>query len=190
MSLATLLREALALGHRGSPELLAGDVLDEEAIGEGITPAAVLVAIVERPEPTVILTLRPETMRKHPGQVSFPGGRIDPGETPVQAALREAHEELGLDPDQLGSPWGAAFGSFVAFAVGAALPVIPYLFGGGTAILLISLGLSLIALFAVGAGVSLLTGRSPLFSGARQLGIGLAAAIVTYLIGSLIGVAA
>ena len=99
-------------------------------------------------------------------------------------------EELGLDPDELGSPWGAAFGSFVAFAVGAVIPVIPYLFGGGTTILLISLGLSLIALFLVGAGVSLLTGRGPLFSGARQLGIGLAAAIVTYLIGSLIGVAA
>jgi vacuolar iron transporter family protein len=111
-------------------------------------------------------------------------------EDPATALDHLVREELGLDPDQLGSPWGAAFGSFVAFAVGAVIPVIPYLFGGGTTILLISLGLSLIALFAVGAGVSLLTGRSPLFSGARQLGIGLAAAIVTYLIGSLIGVAA
>jgi vacuolar iron transporter family protein len=97
-------------------------------------------------------------------------------------------EELGLDPDELGSPFGAAAGSFVAFAIGAAVPVIPYLFGGGTAILLISLGLSLAALFAVGAAVSLLTGRGLIFSGARQLGIGLAAALVTYLIGSLIGV--
>jgi VIT1/CCC1 family predicted Fe2+/Mn2+ transporter/rubrerythrin len=111
-------------------------------------------------------------------------------EDPATALDHLVREELGLDPDQLGSPWGAAFGSFVAFAVGAAIPVIPYLFGGGTTILLISLGLSLIALFAVGAGVSLLTGRSPLFSGTRQLGIGLAAAIVTFLIGSLIGVAA
>ena len=97
-------------------------------------------------------------------------------------------EELGLDPDQLGSPWRAAAGSFVAFAIGAAVPVIPYLFGGGTAVLLVSLGLSLITLFAVGAGVSLLTGRGLLFSGTRQLGIGLAAALVTYGIGSLIGV--
>jgi VIT1/CCC1 family predicted Fe2+/Mn2+ transporter len=97
-------------------------------------------------------------------------------------------EELGLDPDQLGSPWGAAAGSFVAFAMGAAVPVIPYLFGGGTTVLLVSLGLSLVTLFAVGAGVSLLTGRGLLFSGARQLGIGLAAALVTYAIGSLIGV--
>jgi len=99
MNLAARLRDALERGHRGSPELLAGDVLDEEAIGEGIMPAAVLVAIVERPEPTVILTLRPETMRRHPGQVSFPGGRIDPGDDgPIAAALREAEEEIGLPP--------------------------------------------------------------------------------------------
>jgi 8-oxo-dGTP pyrophosphatase MutT (NUDIX family) len=97
MSLAARLRDALERGHRASPELLAGDVLDEEAAGRGITPAAVLVPIVDRPEPTVILTLRPETMRKHPGQISFPGGRIDPGDDgPVAAALREAEEEIGL----------------------------------------------------------------------------------------------
>ncbi len=109
-------------------------------------------------------------------------------EDPATALDILVREELGLDPDQLGSPWGAAAGSFVAFAVGAAIPVIPYLFGGGTVILLISLGLSLLALFTVGAGVSLLTGRGLLFSGARQLGIGLAAAVVTFAIGSVIGV--
>jgi len=97
-------------------------------------------------------------------------------------------EELGLDPDELGSPWGAAAGSFVAFAIGAVIPVIPFLFGGGTAVIAVSLAVSLVALFLVGAAVSLLTGRGVLFSGFRQLGIGLAAAIVTFLIGSLIGV--
>jgi VIT1/CCC1 family predicted Fe2+/Mn2+ transporter/rubrerythrin len=97
-------------------------------------------------------------------------------------------EELGLDPDELGSPWGASFGSFIAFGIGAAIPVVPFLFGGGLTITAISLGASLIGLFAVGAGVSLLTGRSLVFSGLRQLGIGLGAAIVTYLIGSAIGV--
>jgi len=97
MNLAVNLREALALGHRRRPILIAGDVLDEEEAGRGIIPAAVLVAVVDRPEPTVILTLRPETMRKHPGQISFPGGRIDPGDDgPVAAALREAEEAIGL----------------------------------------------------------------------------------------------
>jgi 8-oxo-dGTP pyrophosphatase MutT (NUDIX family) len=97
MSLAATLREALELGRRSSPELIGGDVLDEEALARGVTPAAVLVAVVDRPDPTVILTLRPETMRKHPGQVSFPGGRIDPGDNgPIDAALREAEEEIGL----------------------------------------------------------------------------------------------
>ena len=101
MSLAARLREALERGHGRSPILIAGDVLDEEE-GAGITPAAVLVAVVDRPEPTVILTLRPETMRKHPGQISFPGGRIDPGDDgPVAAALREAEEEIGLPPHQV-----------------------------------------------------------------------------------------
>ena len=111
-------------------------------------------------------------------------------EDPDTALDMLVREELGLDPDQLGSPWGAAGGSLVAFAIGAAVPVIPYLVGGGTVALAVSLGLSLIALFVVGAGVSLLTGRGLLFSGMRQLGIGLAAAAVTYVIGSIIGVTA
>ena len=108
---------------------------------------------------------------------------------PATALDTLVREELGLDPDQLGSPIGAAFGSFLAFAVGAAVPVVPYLFGGGTTVVIISLAISLVALFGVGAAVSLLTGRGLLFSGARQLGIGLAAALVTYGIGSVIGVA-
>jgi VIT1/CCC1 family predicted Fe2+/Mn2+ transporter len=108
-------------------------------------------------------------------------------EDPERALDTLIREELGLDPDQLGSPYGAAGGSFVAFAVGASVPVIPYLLGSGGVAFGSSLGLSLAALFGVGAGVSLLTGRSVLFSGARQVGIGLAAAVVTYLVGSLLG---
>ena len=98
MSLAAELRAALEAGRRRAPILLTGDVLEEENEG-ALTPAAVLVPVVDRPEPTVILTERPKTMRKHPGQISFPGGRIDPGDaSPVAAALREAEEEIGLPP--------------------------------------------------------------------------------------------
>ena len=100
MTLAALLREALECGNRRSPVLLAGDVLDEP--GVECTPAAVLVAVVDRREPGVILTERPATMRKHPGQISFPGGRIDPcDDGAVAAALREAEEEIGLPPHEV-----------------------------------------------------------------------------------------
>jgi vacuolar iron transporter family protein len=110
-------------------------------------------------------------------------------ENPEHALDQLIREELGLDPDELGSPFGAAFGSFVAFAGGAFVPVLPYLIvGGGAGAFVASLVISLVALFGVGAGVSLLTGRSALFSGARQVGIGAAAAIVTYIVGTAIGV--
>jgi len=106
-------------------------------------------------------------------------------ETALDLLVRE---ELGLDPEELGSPVRAAAGSFFAFALGASIPVVPYLVGSGREALLVSLGLSLVALFAVGAAVSLLTGRGAIFSGLRQLVIGLAAALVTFAIGSIIGV--
>ena len=77
-------------------DLLIGDLIEgEETLG---SPAAVLVAITDRPSPGLILTQRHADMRTHAGQVAFPGGRIDDGETPCEAALREAHEELALDP--------------------------------------------------------------------------------------------
>jgi vacuolar iron transporter family protein len=106
-------------------------------------------------------------------------------ETALDTLVRE---ELGLDPDQLGSPWGAAIGSFAAFAAGAVVPVLPYLVFTGSAAFYAALLLSLGALFAVGAAVSLLTGRSAWYSGARQVGIGAVAAAVTYVVGAVIGV--
>ena len=63
-----------------------------------IRPAAVLIAVTDRPEPGVLLIHRPDSMRAHPGQVAFPGGKLDPGEDAVAAALREAHEELAIAP--------------------------------------------------------------------------------------------
>lgn len=99
MSLADALRAALAAGQLRAPVLMAGDMAENEA-HQPLTRAAVLVPVVDRAEPTVILTERLATMRKHPGQISFPGGRIDPGDAgPIAAALREAEEEIGLSPD-------------------------------------------------------------------------------------------
>ena len=91
MTLAERLRESLA---SPTPEgMLTGDHPDLPTTG---TAAAVLVAITDRPEPGVILTVRREDMRTHAGQVAFPGGGIDAGEDAVTAALREAHEEILL----------------------------------------------------------------------------------------------
>ena len=93
MSLAERLRTALS-----KPALLPsleGDL--DELRAEANVPAAVMVAVTDRPEPGVILTVRREHMRTHAGQVAFPGGRIDPGEDAIGAALREAWEEIGLD---------------------------------------------------------------------------------------------
>jgi 8-oxo-dGTP pyrophosphatase MutT (NUDIX family) len=103
MSTAEMLREALELGRRHSPELLLGDPVDlSPGEDEAAMPAAVLVAVVDRPEPTVILTLRPESLRQHAGQIAFPGGRIDPGDDgPIGAALREAQEEIALPPEEV-----------------------------------------------------------------------------------------
>jgi VIT1/CCC1 family predicted Fe2+/Mn2+ transporter len=106
-------------------------------------------------------------------------------ELALQTLVRE---ELGLDENGLSSPMAAAVGSFVAFTVGAIIPVIPWLFGGGTAVIVVSFMLGLAGLFVLGALVSLLTGRSFLFSGLRQVVIGAGAAIITFLVGSLIGV--
>jgi 8-oxo-dGTP pyrophosphatase MutT (NUDIX family) len=94
MSLVHRLRTALAQAPVLPP--LEGD-LDEGGVEENV-PAAVMIAVTDRPEPGIVLTVRREHMRTHAGQVAFPGGRIDPGENAVQAALREAWEEIGLDP--------------------------------------------------------------------------------------------
>ena len=99
-----------------------------------------------------------------------------------------AREELGLDPNELGSPWGAAASSFIMFALGALVPVLPFLFGGGAATVILSAVLSALALLTVGAALSLFTGRSAPASALRMLCIGAAAAGVTFLVGRLIGV--
>ena len=99
-----------------------------------------------------------------------------------------AREELGLDPAALGSPWVAAASSFVAFAGGAAIPVIPYFVTTGSSAFIASAVVCGISLFVVGGLISIFTGRNLFFSGFRMLGIGALAAGATYLIGRLLGV--
>jgi 8-oxo-dGTP pyrophosphatase MutT (NUDIX family) len=92
--LAERLRSALAAAPVLPP--LEGDLPETRALAS--MDAAVLIAITDRSEPGVILTVRREHLRTHAGQIAFPGGRVDSGEEPVSAALREAHEEVLLDP--------------------------------------------------------------------------------------------
>ena len=109
-------------------------------------------------------------------------------ENPRTAIDTLAREELGLDPSQLGSPWVAAGSSFVAFIVGALVPVLPFLVTSGSKASGASALLSCVALFGVGALISIFTARGPLFSGLRMLAIGLVASLITYSVGWLLGV--
>jgi VIT1/CCC1 family predicted Fe2+/Mn2+ transporter len=109
-------------------------------------------------------------------------------ENPRIAIDTLAREELGLDPSALGSPWIAAASSFFAFVVGAFVPVAPYLFASGAIARYTSAALSLLAMFGVGALISIFTARGPFRSGLRMLGIGILVSMLTYLVGWMFGV--
>jgi 8-oxo-dGTP pyrophosphatase MutT (NUDIX family) len=126
MMLADQLRTALAAEPSAPP--LEGDLVELRELAW--VPAAVLIAITARAEPGVILTVRREHMRTHAGQVAFPGGRIDPGEEAVAAAVREAHEELGLNPNALElvgelDPYRTVTGYIVVPVIGVVPPDLP-----------------------------------------------------------------
>jgi VIT1/CCC1 family predicted Fe2+/Mn2+ transporter len=109
---------------------------------------------------------------------------------PETALQTHAREELGLDLESgLGSPWAAAGSSFVMFAFGALVPLLPFLVTGGTPAVVASGVLSGVTLFAVGAAMSYFTGKRFYASGARMLLVGAAAAAITYGVGTLLGVA-
>ena len=106
-----------------------------------------------------------------------------------EVAWREhAREELGIDPDNLPSPWTAAAASFVSFLLGAVVPLIPYLVGMTDGALLTACVAGATALFLTGVAVSRFTSRSGLYTGVRQLVLGSMAATVTYFVGSVVGV--
>ncbi|MFS0848843.1 CoA pyrophosphatase [Novosphingobium panipatense] len=88
------IRRRFEIGHAAAPQRLWSDPRIHDITS--FTPAAVLIAITDSDRPGILLLHRPSTMRAHPGQIAFPGGRIDPGENAVEAALREANEELGI----------------------------------------------------------------------------------------------
>jgi vacuolar iron transporter family protein len=108
---------------------------------------------------------------------------------PAVALDTLAREELGLDPGDLGSPWNAATSSFVAFALGALVPLAPFVFAAGPAAITTSAVISGFALAGVGAAISVFTGRGAIRSALRMVGIGGGAALVTYLVGTLVGIA-
>jgi VIT1/CCC1 family predicted Fe2+/Mn2+ transporter len=107
---------------------------------------------------------------------------------PAQALDTLAREELGLNPEDLGSPWGVAIFSFLSFAAGALVPLLPFFALSGERALLVSIAFTALTLFGVGAAISLFTGRSALRDGLRMLFIGAAAGALTYTIGKLLGV--
>jgi VIT1/CCC1 family predicted Fe2+/Mn2+ transporter len=108
---------------------------------------------------------------------------------PTSALETLSREELNVNPSELGgSAWEAALTSFFLFTFGAIIPVFPYAFLSGTTAVMVSMVLSGIGLFVIGAGITLFTGRNVMYSGIRQVLFGLAAAIVTFGIGRLIGV--
>ncbi|MBA3526542.1 MAG: CoA pyrophosphatase [Pseudomonadota bacterium] len=122
MNLAGRLR--LALAAPPAQPLLAGDLI--EGTDGNAVAAAVLIALTDRDEPGVVLTVRREHMRTHAGQIAFPGGRLDLGESAVEAALCEAREEVGLEPS-LVQVIGQLqpYRTVTAFAVTPVVAVIP-----------------------------------------------------------------
>ncbi|MEQ8718808.1 MAG: VIT1/CCC1 transporter family protein [Acidimicrobiales bacterium] len=108
-------------------------------------------------------------------------------EDPEQALEVHAREEMGIDPNELGSPWLAAVSSFLAFCVGALLPLFPWFFGGGGGAVVASIVLAVIGAAGVGAALARFTGRSVFWSSGRQVLIASGAAVVTYAIGTAVG---
>ena len=180
----------------GLAGLVAGAV--SMAIGEYISMTAQAELFereleLERRE----LHRRPETERRELAHIYRSRG-VDPAtadqlasemmRNPDLALETHAREELGIDPNALGAPLGAALSSFVSFALGAFAPLVPWFFGGGRSYVVASVVLGAVAAVLVGAALARFTGRSIIRSASRQLIISAVAASVTYGIGAAVGV--
>jgi VIT1/CCC1 family predicted Fe2+/Mn2+ transporter len=180
----------------GVAGLLAGAV--SMAAGEWVSMKA-QQELLERE-----LSLEREQIRKNPNKEAvelaqiYQSRGVDPDiafematqmmSDPERALEVHAREELGIDPTSLGSPTGAAVSSFFAFAAGAMIPLVPWFFGGGANAVLASILLAALAAAGLGVALATFTGKSRLFSAARQVAIAVVAAAVTYGVGSLFGV--
>ncbi len=99
-------------------------------------------------------------------------------------------EELGINSEELkGSAWEAAIYSFILFSIGAIIPVAPFIFLSGNSAIIVSVAGSAVGLFIIGAAITLFTGKNVWYSGFRQMIFGLAAAAITFGIGSMVGIA-
>jgi VIT1/CCC1 family predicted Fe2+/Mn2+ transporter len=149
--------------------------------------AAELAAFPEEEEEELRLIY--EAKGIEPAQAREVAHRIISGDQRV-ALDTLAREELGIDPEELGgSAWVAALTSFFLFGIGALVPIIPFFFTEGLVAIAAAAILAGLALFAVGVAITIVTGQGALRSGLRQLGFGLAAAAITYAVGTLLGVA-
>ena len=172
---------SMAMGEwisvQSSRELSAKELADEQR-------HIATEAEVEQAE----LALVYEQKGLHPSEARRVAERLSAD--PQTALDTHAREELGIDPDELGgSPWVAAGASFALFVVGAIVPILPFVFLSGTTAVVVAVSVSALGLFGIGAAITLLTGRSVLLSGFRQLAFGAAAFAVTYGIGALFGTA-
>jgi len=149
------------------------------------TEAEELMTMPEEEEEELALIYQARGLDEHQAR-EFAASMMSNPDTALETLARE---ELGFDPAELGgSPWVAAITSFLLFSLGAIVPVLPFLFARGIEAVLLSAVFSTIALFTVGAGITLFTGRSVLFSGTRQVLFGLIAAALTFGLGRLVGV--
>ena len=131
MTLLDRIREVVGGGIEGPALRGDWDFVDGVARTRAFTPAAVLIPIIDRPTPTVLFTRRTDTLRRHAGQVAFPGGRVDPEDDgAIAAALREAHEEVALPPEEVRvigttDPYETGTGFHITPVVGLVTPDLP-----------------------------------------------------------------